>query len=104
MPIEIDLVYFEGCPHVDAARAALRAVLAEPKSAGWREWRTDDPQLPEYAKGYGSPSIFVGGRELMGERPAASSSACRLYQGRAGGPSGAPSLELLAAALQEALR
>lgn len=101
---EIALVYFDGCPHVEAARAALaRALAASGASARWREWRTDDPALPVYARDYGSPSIFVGGREVTGAPPQGSA-ACRLYVTGSSGLAGAPGVEALAAAIHGANR
>jgi hypothetical protein len=101
----IDLVYFDGCPHVDAARDALRAALGERASAAaWREWRSDDPALPVYAAGYGSPSIFVAGREVTGAQPAQSATACRVYADAAGRRLAAPSPRDLAAAIEAASR
>lgn len=98
----IDLVYFDGCPHVDAARDALRTALG---AAGrWREWRSDDPSLPDYAAGYGSPSVFVAGREVTGTPPAASASTCRVYLDSAGGRSGAPPAETIRALVAAAER
>ena len=105
MTIEVDLVYFDGCPHVDAAREALRqALAARSGSATFREWRSDDPALPAYAAGYGSPSIFVAGREVTGSRPSASPVACRLYLSAGGDRRGAPTHEAIFAALQSAGR
>lgn len=89
----IDLVYFDGCPHVDAAREALRAALD--KTIEWREWRQDDPALPEYAAGYGSPTIFVGGREVTGAPATGTASACRVYRDAAGRSNAAPPAETI---------
>jgi len=101
----IDLVYFDGCPHLEAAREALRAALGS--SAGttaWREWRSDDPALPEYAAGYGSPSIFVGAREVTGAAPTATATACRVYLDARGERLAAPSAAAIAAAIAAAAR
>jgi hypothetical protein len=96
----IDLVFFDGCPHVGEARASLAAAL---ESAGrrraWREFRTDDPELPSYAAGFGSPSIFVGGREITGAPAAGDARSCRLYA-RSDGMRGAPELHAIVAALK----
>ena len=103
MPIPVDLVYFVGCPHVEAARRALRAALDSAPGAGaWREWRTDDPALPGYAKGYGSPSIFVAGREVTGCAPTANAHSCRVYMSARDGFVGTPDAESIAAAVREA--
>ncbi len=100
MPPVVDLVFFDGCPHVEAARGALRRAFAEAgRQDGWSEWRSDDPSLPAYARGFGSPSIFVGGREVTGADPACSGGSCRVYQGQDGALAGAPDPATLAAAL-----
>jgi hypothetical protein len=102
---KIELVFFEGCPHVEDARRALREALALASAElAWREFRSDDPALPAYAKGYGSPSIFVNGREVTGETAGATSNACRVYGSAALGLRGAPSAEALALAIGAAGR
>jgi len=101
----IDLVYFDGCPHVDAARTLLHTTLAGlGRETTWREWSTDDPALPGYAAGYGSPSIFVAGREVTGEPPSDSPACCRRYEAGPFGERGTPSAERVAAAIREADR
>jgi len=100
----LDLVYFDGCPHVEEARSALRDALATlpAERSVWREWRSDDPELPHWARGFGSPTIFVDGREVTGATPGASSSACRLYRDPSGAASGAPPVATIVRALDEA--
>jgi hypothetical protein len=96
----IDLVFFDGCPHVGEARAALAAALdAAGRPRAWREFRTEDPWLPPYAAGFGSPSIFVDGREVTGAQAAGSGQSCRLYA-RPDGFRGAPELRAIVAALE----
>ena len=89
----IDLVYFSGCPHVDAARAAVRAAL---RAAGlpeaWREWNQSDPETPERLRDYASPTVLVGGVDVTGAGPAGGGPRCCA--------GGAPS----AAAVEAALR
>jgi hypothetical protein len=100
----IDLVFFEGCPHVEAARDALRQALGlTGRALDWREWRSDDARLPPYAAGFGSPSIFVAEREVTGARPGDSASACRVYQGGDGGHRPAPEPARIVAALGRAV-
>ena len=96
----IDLVYFEGCPHVDHARNALRRALAAAgRPLDWREWRADDPELPAHAIGFGSPSIFLDGIEVTGGIAGDSADACRLYRGADGRQLPAPDPFQLAALL-----
>ena len=74
----IELIFFPGCPHVEDARTALRAGLWE---AGvppeWQEWDQSRPETPRRVLGYGSPTILIGGRDVMGESPANAGRACR---------------------------
>ncbi|MCM2270203.1 MAG: hypothetical protein NDJ75_08875 [Thermoanaerobaculia bacterium] len=102
----IDLVFFDGCPHVESARAVIRAALAAAGESDtrWREWRTGDPQLPEFARGYGSPSIFVGGREVTGAAPSENATACRLYTASDGRMAGAPAVDSIVHALRSRAR
>lgn len=100
MPL-VELVSLEGCPHRETARAHLRAALRE---AGlpihWNELDAGCPeQLPEHARGWASPTILVGGRDVCGEARAAEGSACRVYRSTAG-LSGAPSVSAILAALR----
>lgn len=88
----VELLFFPGCPHVDAARAQLRAALeAVGLPAEWSE--SDD------ARGYGSPSILVDGVDVLGALPGAGTS-CRLYRGTE--LPGAPSLAAIVRALSSA--
>jgi mercuric ion transport protein len=90
--LPIELVYFTGCPHVDAARAALQAAL---ETAGlparWREWDQTLPETPAHLQGYGSPTVLVGGRDVTGKALLNAGRACRA--------DGIPSSEAIAAAL-----
>lgn len=61
---EIDLVYFDGCPNADQARANLRAAL---DGGSWREWNLADADTPERFRRYGSPTVLVDGRDVTGD-------------------------------------
>ena len=67
-----ELLFFAGCPHIDASRAQLRLALA---AAGLPlEWsERDDP------RGYGSPTILIDGVDVLGAAPGAGAS-CRVYR------------------------
>ena len=75
MPIE--LVYFTGCPHVDAARGAVRAAL---RTAGlpeaWREWNQSEAETPDRLRDYASPTVLVGGVDVTGAGPASGGPRC----------------------------
>jgi hypothetical protein len=90
----VELVYAPDCPHVAAARAELLRAFANAGTAPrWREWRTDDPEAPSYARTAASPAVFVGGRDVLGSAPGAAAS-CRL--------AGAPGAASIARALARA--
>jgi hypothetical protein len=74
----IELVYFTGCPHVDAARAELRSALsALGLPAEWREWDQAHPETPPRVLGYGSPTVLIGGLDVTGMPSANAGRACR---------------------------
>jgi mercuric ion transport protein len=95
--MHVDLIYDLDCPNVVAARTVLvRAFVAASIAPAWREHCRSDG-LPAELDGFGSPTILVDGRDVMGERPAGAP-CCRLYPGGAG----APPREAIVAALHAA--
>lgn len=69
--MQIDLVYFAGCPHVDAARQRLQEVLASlGASAEWTEWNTADAAPPQHFRDYSSPTVLVNGVDVERKSPA----------------------------------
>lgn len=86
----IDLVYFDGCPNAEAARASLRALMPEEL---WREWNLSSGETPERFRHYGSPTVLVDGRDVTGETGATAAMACRA--------DGAPSLDVIRKALAD---
>ncbi|MFW6200935.1 MAG: hypothetical protein ACOC8B_00010 [Gemmatimonadota bacterium] len=61
---EVELVYFDGCPNADEARANLRAVMDD---GSWREWNLSSADTPDRVRRYGSPTVLVDGRDVTGE-------------------------------------
>ena len=84
----IDLIYFDGCPNAEKARANLRRWLPE---GSWREWNLSSADTPERFRRYGSPTVLVDGRDVTGEGAATGAMACRA--------DGAPSQEAIGRAL-----
>lgn len=85
----VELLFFPGCPHVEAARTQLRRALeATGLPASWEEHDETD--------GYGSPTILVNGVDVLGA-PRGDGASCRLYL--ASEIPGAPPLEALIRAL-----
>jgi hypothetical protein len=90
----VELVYFKGCPHVEAARQALRSALAAMEyTPEWEEWDQESPQAPARVRGWGSPTVLIGGRDVRGGGGGVGGLACR-----ADGP---PSIEEICWALAE---
>lgn len=96
----VELLYFPHCPNVPAAREQLRrAFAAVDAPPTWIEVDVTSDEVPVHARGYGSPSILVDGKDVMGAAPGAGSS-CRTYTGS--DVRGAPPLEAVVAALRAA--
>ena len=95
--LSVQLLFFSGCPHVEAARRQLiSAFSAAGLESGWTEHDVNHPETPVELRGYGSPSILVNGRDVMGATPG-DGAACRLYMGT--DLPGAPPLSELVRAL-----
>ncbi len=83
--MKIQLLYFDGCPNLAPARDALRdALAAEKLDVRVDEIDVEAPDAPEWARGWGSPTILVDGKDLTGATRS-TGAACRIYKG--GGPS-----------------
>lgn len=92
-PGRVELIYFEGCPHVAEARANLKAALeSQGAQVAVREWSQDDTAAPAYVRSHASPTVLVDGRDVAGETTGAGRS-CRA--------SGAPSVDAIRRALEE---
>jgi copper chaperone CopZ len=87
--MKIQLLYFPGCPNVDAARAALREALlgdgTQTEDAEVEEIDVSSPAAPSWARAWGSPTILVDDVDVAGGL-AGGATSCRLYAG------GAPSV------------
>ncbi len=96
----VELISFDGCPNRERARAHLRAALGEAGlPALWAELDPGDPDLPVHARGFGSPTILVDGRDVAGDSAPRGQASCRLYRGPSG-DHGAPSAVAILAALR----
>jgi len=99
--MRVQLLYFVGCPHVDATRRVLRAAL-EASAVGdvaVEEFDVEAPSTPPELRGWGSPTILVDGVDLTGER-VPSGLSCRLY--RSADAAGVPSRKLIEERLRAA--
>ena len=103
MPI-VEFVYDRSCPNAETARAHLLEAFARAKlTPEWSEYLIGDVTIPRHARGYGSPTILVDGRDVSGAAPG-SDACCRLYEMEDGRLSSAPSVSQIAAALVRATR
>jgi hypothetical protein len=100
----VELIYDADCPNVTDARRHLRQGLA---AAGlplqWREWERGAPGSPNYTRRYGSPTILVDGRDIVGAAPS-DDPACRIYTMGPGRQHGVPTVEAIMAALNHSPR
>ncbi len=98
--MEVELVWQRDCPNVAAARQnLLRAFSLAGVPARWREWCVDEADCPPHLRAFGSPTVLVDGVDVAGD-PTGSGPSCRLYRTADGVLLGAPSAELIAAALR----
>jgi hypothetical protein len=100
--MQVQLLYFEGCPHVAKARHVLHAALAAcalPEVAV-EELDVEAPTTPAELRDWGSPTILVNGADVAGEE-APSGRSCRLYAG--GESAGVPQRALIERKLREAI-
>jgi mercuric ion transport protein len=103
VPSYVELIFDATCPNVDVARQQLREALAR---AGypttWVEWDRDATDAPLRVRRYASPTVLVGGRDVADACVLDGGSGCRVYAGPNGGLAGAPSAEMILAALRNA--
>jgi hypothetical protein len=95
---EVRLLYFEGCPHADAARANVRAALARTgRPERWEETDLTGADCPASWQGFPSPTVLVGGADVTsGDRSRSGSASCR--------PNGAPTVAEIVKKLQDLCR
>jgi hypothetical protein len=99
--MEIQLVFFPGCPHVGAARQALAEALHEVGTdVSVVELDVTDPRTSPALRDWGSPTILVDGVDVVAGT--ASGSCCRLYPGSE--RVGAPPVRAIVAALRRPSR
>jgi len=96
---KVELVYDPDCPNVEHARVRLREAIAEDgRGLQWTEWASDNPALPDHARGYASPTILINQRDVAPNPTRAT--ACRLYDQGNGTLHPAPPASAITAALR----
>lgn len=101
--MRIDLVFDRDCPHVDDARALLRAAMAETGvHLQWNEWDRQSAETPFELREVGSPTILVNGVDVVGADAVGmhpdGASCCRVYPDN-GRLRGVPPLQAVVSAL-----
>ena len=92
----IQLLVFDGCPLAGAARRSLEQALADLDLGGYEEIDL----MAESAgalRGWGSPTILIDGRDLIGGTKGAGV-GCRVYSGPGGVPMAAEIASAIVAA------
>ena len=97
---KIELLYFPGCPNVEATRENLKSALKtlSKKPFAFEEINIHDPASPKEYRNWPSPSILVNGKDVEGT-PDAEGAACRIYPG-----SRAPRYEKILEALNRSVK
>lgn len=97
--MDVQLLYFEGCPSWQQAAAHLQTIADEVDGISVTRIVVDTPELAERYRFRGSPTITAGGSDLFADDDAPVGLSCRLYQ-TPDGPAGSPTLDQVRAALE----
>jgi hypothetical protein len=110
LKLHVELIYDPGCPNlVDAREVLARALRDAGMPTVWTEWNSDDPACPARARGLGSPSILVNGKDVApgphpwAQREPGQGPRCRIYEDESGKLVGVPPLAQVARAIAEAV-
>ena len=96
----VELIYDLDCPNIQHARKALLRGFSEAGlQPSWMEWDRKSSESPAYVRQYGSPTILVDGRDVVGAEPVEGSDSCRIYNHGLDGHTGVPSVQGIASAL-----
>ncbi|WP_010147080.1 MULTISPECIES: alkylmercury lyase [Ornithinimicrobiaceae] len=100
--MNVQFLYFDGCPHWKPAEARLREALRVHGGVVEVERiAVDTPDIAEFYGFSGSPSVLIDGVDPFAESAAPVALSCRLYR-TPEGLAGSPTVEQLVAALSEA--
>jgi hypothetical protein len=93
--MDVELVYFDGCPHWETAAGRLRQVAGEVGVPVRHRRVREDDDLAGFG---GSPTILIDGHDPFPRTGPVDGLSCRLYT-TPEGPAGSPTLAQLRAAL-----
>jgi hypothetical protein len=100
--MQIDLLYFDGCPSWQEALENLKTALAQEGIAAEIQLvNVGDDTQADVLKFLGSPSFQVNGQDWWPEQRTSYHLSCRVYQ-TSDGMRGAPGVEMLRAKLRSA--
>lgn len=98
---KVELIYDDECPNVEAARQQLRRAFRDVgQPAEWQEWDRNDSSSPSRVRQFGSPTILVDGRDVVGALPCDGADCCRVYHSERSGLQGVPPLDVITTALR----
>ncbi len=100
-PMDVTLLYFEGCPNWKIADERLRLVAVERPDITVRHQVVDTPEQADRVGFLGSPSIQVDGVDVFAAPGSQVGLMCRLYP-TPDGYQGAPTLDQLRTVLADA--
>lgn len=99
----VELIYDADCPNIAEARACLLQAFAHLElPARWQEWSRQDPESPDHARRFGSPTVLVNGQDVAGTAPGDGAHRCRIYRTADGKLLGVPAVEDITRALTAA--
>lgn len=102
--MQIQFLYFEDCPSHEQALARLRETLTHANiTAPIEIIKVETDEQAQRLRFPGSPTILINGEDLFPTTSAIYGLSCRAYQLPNGRISPLPSVEMLEAALQQAI-
>jgi len=103
--MQVELIYEQTCPNIDAARTQLRRAFDQAGvTPRWQEWEVNAADVPAHIHGYGSPTILVNGRDVSGGTGEGADMCCRVYAHDESDNKGVPALNDIVRALQDPLK
>ena len=102
--MEIQLLYFEGCPHWTVMEERLRDALSlTGNSQAIEHVLVESTEEADALRFAGSPSLLIGGQDPFPSSSSEFGFSCRVYSTPCG-PQGAPTVEQLVNAIGERSR
>jgi hypothetical protein len=102
--VEVQLLYFEGCPHWAVMEERLREALRLTGNSQTIKHVLVESTEEADALGFaGSPSLLIGGQDPFPSSSTECGLSCRVYS-TPGGPQGAPTIGQLVSAIDEGSR